>query len=321
MDSADRRLARRARLQRGVFTFQDAAACDVSRSTVNRRLAAGDYVTLFPGVMRHDFTPDTREARLLAALLYVGGEAALARETAADVHVLRGAGAADRIHVLVHTRTFTEPGFCAAVKVHRTRYLEPSHVTTRDGLSVTSVERTICDLAHRRPYAALRRMIGHAVRTERASADSLRACIEGLGRFRGKRKLVMLLDELSPLEEHTAEELEALFLRVVRPRGLEPTALNHPVRDLSGRRRYLDAVYLPERLPVELDSRLEHGTLLDWHDDLRRENAIILGDGWFPPLRYSWNDLTRHPAAVCDQIRRTLEAIRTGTARPLPSVE
>ena len=82
--------------------------------------------------------------------------------------------------------------------------------------------------------------------------------------------------------------------------------MNLVVRDVDGGRRRVDAVWLPQRLPVELDSRQTHGTLLDWHDDLRRENAITLAGRWRPFLRFSWDDVVRRPAAVVDAVRRAL---------------
>jgi acetyl coenzyme A synthetase (ADP forming)-like protein len=45
---------------------------------------------------------------------------------------------------------------------------------------------------------------------------------------------------------------------------LYPDVVNHPVVDAHGDTRVLDAAYLREHLPIELDSHLEHGTLLDW---------------------------------------------------------
>jgi very-short-patch-repair endonuclease len=91
--------------------------------------------------------------------------------------------------------------------------------------------------------------------------------------------------------------------------GLPPDAVNHPIRDATARRRELDAVYLEERLPIELDSRAYHGTLLDWHDDLRRENAIKLA-GWRDPLRFSFADLRDRPDEVVALVRGALEEIR-----------
>ena len=116
------------------------------------------------------------------------------------------------------------------------------------------------------------------------------------------------------LERAQRSELESLYLRVMRPLGLEPDVVNHPVIDAAGARRYLDAAYLPEHVPIELDSRQEHGTLLDWNDDTRRQNDIVLTEPWRPMLRFSWDDLHNHLGEVAHRVRLALRA--AGTTRP-----
>jgi very-short-patch-repair endonuclease len=60
---------------------------------------------------------------------------------------------------------------------------------------------------------------------------------------------------------------------------------------------------------VELDSREHHGTLLDWHDDLRRENGLKLV-GWPDPLRFSGADLRFRPDEVIDCVSEALAQAR-----------
>jgi hypothetical protein len=210
------------------------------------------------------------------------------------------------MHLLVRDRTFEAlPG----VTVHRTRNFEEADVRLVGPLRVTSPARTIADLAGDCGPTALRRTVADAVRRELTTATDLREMCRRLGRIRGKRELLALVDELSPLEASCRTELESQFLRAMTRAGLPPTAMNHPVVDAFGRRRFLDAAYLPEMVPVELDSKLSHGTLLDWHDDLRRENAIVLR-GWRDFLRFSWDDVINHTDLMVKTVRRALEAAR-----------
>jgi hypothetical protein len=134
----------------------------------------------------------------------------------------------------------------------------------------------------------------------------MRAAADELPRARGRRTLLLILDELSPLTHATRSQLEVKFLSVVEPAGLRPTAMNHPVVDVDGTTRYLDAVYLPEMLPIELDSAEWHRLTTDQHDDRRRANAIVLS-GWQSPLRYTWWDLVEHPDRVILEIRSALD--------------
>ena len=303
MPSPDQKLAAVCRRQFGVFTWAQAREVGLHDTTIDQRMVSGRYRRRFPGVLAEAGAPDTWDARAMAALLAVGGEAALARASAARVLGLdiRDDGP---IAVLVRCRTFTG---LEGLRVHRTRVLTPDDVTTVGPLRTTTVPRTIADVAATLDAAGLRSLVARSVRRGDCDATELRTMAARLGRFRGKRALGRLLDELHPLEHDCRSELESRFLRLMLGAGLPPTAMNHPVVDASGRRRVLDAVYLPQRLPIELDSRLAHGSLLDWHDDLRRENAVVLA-GWRSFLRFSWDDVVHRPDEVVHAVRLALEA-------------
>lgn len=305
MSKADLTLAAISRRQFAAFAWRQAREAGLHDTTIAQRLGRGRYRELLPGVLAEAGAPDRWEARAMAALLAVGGEAVLARGSAARVLDLDvPPPALEGLHVLVRQRTFPKlPG----VTVHRTRNLTDEDMTRAGPLATTTAPRTIVDLAGELGPIALRRTVAHAVRRELTGPTELRILCRRLGRIRGKRQLLALVDELSPLDRDCRSELETRFLRLMRGEGLVPTAMNHPVVDANGQRRLIDAVYLPERVPVELDSRLAHGTLLDWHDDLRRENAIVL-TGWRPFLRFSWADVTQRPDEVVTLVRRALAA-------------
>lgn len=311
MTDADASLAATSRRQFGAFSRTQATDAGVPRTTLDSRLVSGRYRRLLPGVLAEAATPDSWEARAMAALLYVGGESALARFSAARVHGLDVARPGDdRIAVVVQSRTFPDT---PAIRVHRTRRLDADDVVQVGPLSATSVTRTLCDLAGSLDPGALRRGVASAVRAGGTDATTLRLDMARLGRFRGRVALTRLVDELSPLDRDCRSALETAFLRLMRGTGLPPTAMNVPVIDIDGRRRVLDAVYLPERVPIELDSRRHHGTLLDWHDDLRRENAVVL-TGYRDFLRFSWQDVTEHPGEVVARVQSALDRARVECA-------
>ena len=301
----DRQIAALARRQHSVFTRAQAMDCGLAPRTWTSRLASGRYIAMFPGVARDAAAPDSWEARAMAAQLAIGGDATLARGSAArvlDLDVPRQTTSG--LHLVVGNRTFPTH---ADLSVHRTRHLPVADVTRSGPLRTTAHTRTIVDLAGDLGPVALRRVVADAVRRDLTTATDLRATVQRLGRVRGKRHLLDLVDELSPLDHDCRSALETTFLHLMRRAGRPPTAMNHPVIDTTGRRRILDAVYLPERVPIELDSRSAHGTLLDWHDDLRRENAVVL-TGWQPFLRFSWDDVTRRGAEVVACVHTALAA-------------
>ncbi len=79
----------------------------------------------------------------MAAVLACGGDAVLSHRSAAELHGLR---ATDRSRIEV-----TLPGRVrrhrAGIQVHRSTTLTAADVTTVDGIPVTTVARTIADLA------------------------------------------------------------------------------------------------------------------------------------------------------------------------------
>lgn len=307
----DRCLERRTHRRDGVFTLQDAEACGISRTTVYRRGRAGRYRRLQPRVFAIAAVPDSRRARLRAAELAVP-EGVISHRSAGEIHGLPGCRRDGAIDVLVGRDRPTRFAGVAGIRVHRTLRLGPEHIVEVDGIRVAAPDRTLCDLAGVLDRTALRRAVAHAVREGLVTVASLRAVAGGLGRFRGKRALLAVLAELSPLEGATRNELESRFLAVTTEGGVPPTEMNHPVRDVDGVRRVLDAVYLPERIPVELDGQRWHGLTTDRSDDRRRENAVVLTGEWRSFLRFTWWQVFHEPEEVVATIERALDAARSG---------
>lgn len=297
------------RAQLGLFTRRQAIGAGASAGAIDARVRRGRYRVWFPGVYAEAGLPETWEVAALAAVLSIGGEAVLARDSAARIHRLplphdRG----EVLHVLVRNRSFQR---VEGLAVHRTRTLLAHHRTTVGTHPVTTASRTVCDLAATLAGRPLRRLVAAAVRDGLCDAVALRSCLRELGPVAGAPRLRALVDELSPLDAQCASEFETVYLRMARRHGIEPTAMNHPVHDATGARRFLDAVYLPEHVWVELDSERFHGTLLDRNDDALRTVSIRRAGTWPEPLRFTWQDVTERPAQVAAQVRTALSAAAT----------
>lgn len=312
MTTSDHTLAELFRAQHQVAVTSQITAAGLSRSALQARLAGGRYQQLWPGVVMPATAPVTWQARAMGAQLYVGGEAALARSTAARVLGLTDRHGPDAIHLLVRDRVFPR---LTGVTVHRTNDLAATDIIDRSPFRVTRGERTLADMAIDTGVQPLRRLLKAGVRTDVVDPTRLRAHLRRRGRLAGKRALLRLLDELSPLEGACRNEFESRFLRLMRGAGIEPTAMNHPVTDARGRQREIDAVWLPEHLPVELHSKKWHGSDLDTHDDLGRENDIVLTGRWRTFLRFSWWDVTQRGDEVVTRVRAALDAARTTSHR------
>lgn len=310
---AEAGVAELQRQQLGLVTRAQAIAAGLPANVVDGRLRRGRYRRLLPGVYADAGLPDSWEVAALAAALWAGGDAVLARDSAARVHRLPlPASRGEVLHLLVRTRCFDpRPG----IVVHRTSTLEPHHVEAVDGLPVTTATRTVADLAATLQRTPLRRLVAAAVREGLTDALALRSMLRELGPVAGTRRLRALIDELSPLDAQCDSVLETDYLHMARRFGIEPTAMNHPVRDSNGDRRRLDVVYLPEHVWVELDSRKHHSCILDRNDDEDREDAVAAVAPWGRPLRFSWGDVHDRPAAVAAAVRAALAEARAAHQR------
>lgn len=308
MTPADRALARLLASQHGVASRAQAAATGVPLRTIDGRVQNGRYRAVLPGVVAEAAAPMSWQARALAAVLWAGGDASLARRSAARLWDLPTR--AGPIHVVVRDRTFAR---VAGVVVHRSRSLTDDHVTERDGLPTTTPARTVVDRAGEVSPRDLRRLLAAAARDGLVEATDLRVVMAEVGRVGGIGRLRTLVDELSPLDGQCNSVLESDWLQLVRANGMPPTAMNHEIRDRHGGKRYLDAAYVPERLPIELDSSRFHSTTLDRHDDAAREALIVGSDGWRRPLRFTWGDVHERPGDVVARLRDRLDTLRAAS--------
>jgi very-short-patch-repair endonuclease len=198
------------------------------------------------------------------------------------------------------------------IRVHRVRRLASDDIATRDGIPVTSLARTLLDLARSLPPVQFERAIGEA---ERLHLVDLRA-VERLGaRSRGHPGLPALT---SALFNHRGEppvtrsELERRFVDLCRMAGLSQPAMNANVAGLE-----VDALWRAERLIVELDGHEYHRTRAAFERDRLRDAALQLAG--YRVLRFTHRRLTSDPSAVVRTLREMLRHGAPAGSRQPPS--
>jgi len=126
----------------GYFTTSEAASAGYSRSLLAHHVRSGMLDRVQHGVYRLRRFPESPRADLIIAQLRAGAGAAISHESALEVYDLSDVLPAD-VHVTVpRTASRRRHG----VRLH-TSPLRFEDVTTRDGVTVTTVERTIADVA------------------------------------------------------------------------------------------------------------------------------------------------------------------------------
>ena len=83
-------LARMAAEHHGTFTIVHARACGFSDATIERRLAAGDWLSCHVGVFHHPAVPRSWRGDLLAACWAGGFRAVASHRSAAALWGLKG---------------------------------------------------------------------------------------------------------------------------------------------------------------------------------------------------------------------------------------
>jgi very-short-patch-repair endonuclease len=229
--------------------------------------------------------------RLTAALLYAGPGAMLSHQTAAYWWQLLPTQPS-----LSHVATPRNRASARGVRVHRQRDLP--RIRHR-GLPVTTVERTLLDLAATLPFAALRRALAEADFRNRLDPTAVTA---ELGRGRpGAAALRKALSLHCPELAQTRSVLEEKFLALCERERLPPPEINGQVEGLM-----VDGVWRQARLVVELDGLEAHSSPTQLDRDHKRD--LRLRAAGYRVSRYSWNQLANEPAAVAADLRRALSS-------------
>lgn len=158
------------------------------------------------------------------------------------------------------------------IHVHHSPALAAEDRTRVERIPVTSLERTLLDLAACLSAARLRKALEKAERMELLDLQRIGAL---LARTRGHPGWGRLRRALTAYRDpgFTRSDLERDFLRLVREAGLPRPATNLFVAGFE-----LDAYWERERFAVELDTYEFHGGRLSFEEDrLRREDLKLAG--------------------------------------------
>jgi very-short-patch-repair endonuclease len=172
---------------------------------------------------------------------------------------------------------------------HRVRALPEDQ--TRKGLPVTTVARTLLDLADTEPPHTIRRLLGDALYQKRTSVPQLTKELQTSPGRRSHAVLKRLIETASA----THSDVERAFLDLVKKAGLPKPETNFSVAGYK-----VDACWPRWRLVVELDTFHSHGDHLSFEDDRRRDAALARA-GW-RVLRFSDDRLRDEPLKVVGAI-------------------
>jgi very-short-patch-repair endonuclease len=283
----DERISALAQRDHGIVDVDGLRAVGASRTQIGRRLDAKRLVPLHRGVYALGHRRLTNAGWWLAALRAIGPGAVLSHVHAAALHELRPPPRG-WINVTVQSRSRRQR---KGIRVHATLDLPPEHVTVVDRIPVTTVPRTLADLAGTVPEPQLARALEAAEAHGFLDVPSVLAVSAGRP---GAQALKRLLQQELP---HTRSEFEAAFLSLCDRYGIARPRMNTRVEGYE-----VDAVWPERNLIVELDGYRYHRTRAAFERD--RERDADLHARGFATLRFTYRQVTSRPRWVANRLAR-----------------
>ncbi len=300
IDGRWRATADLATRRHGVVAHRELLALGWSSSAIGRAAATGRLHRLHVGVYAVGHRALGADGRRLAAVLACGPGAVLGHGTAAAVWGIRPS-AAGLVHVVVPSGAGRRAP--RGVRLHRCAALRDDERTEVGVLPVTSVARTLLELARSLPPAALARVLD---RTEVLGLFDLRAVEAVLAVHHGEPGTRRLRDGVAAHgaigAALTRSALEDAFLALCDEHGLPRPHANAVVCGLE-----VDFLF-PGGLVVEADSRRHHTGALAFERDRERDARLLVAG--FRVLRLTHRRIAGEPAAVARLVRAALAAPR-----------
>jgi len=246
----------------------------------------------------------TVRGRYRAAVLACTGSrhaAGLSTRSAADLHGLRACHRRT-VEVIVPGRsTHRHEG----IQVHRSINLTPDDITVVDGIAVTTVARTLLDLAAVVPRRGLERALDQAEILGVFDLDALIDQLQRNPKHPGAGRLRAALSQYDVGSAITDSELEERFLAFCRAHALPAPEWRAAVDPGNGGVLLRpDAVWRDQKVVVECDGERIHRTRRAFHDDRARDQRLVAA-GW-RVIRTTWKQLTERPHELAAILRQLL---------------
>ncbi|MGZ4200680.1 MAG: DUF559 domain-containing protein [Thermoleophilaceae bacterium] len=187
------------------------------------------------------------------------------------------------------------------IQVHTSGPFHPDDITEIDGIPVTSLARTLLDLAEVVPMDHLAKCVEEAMRKRIYDHRAVFELLERSPGRRGQKPLRAVLTGVVLVDPATRKELERRFQKLLREHRIPK-----PVRNTLAEGYEVDNVWLEHKLIAELDGYENHGTRKAFEADrLRDANLQLAG---YRVIRITWRQLTQEPAEIADLLHRCLRA-------------
>jgi hypothetical protein len=292
----DEAVARLAERQYGVVARAQLLELGLGPDAIDHRLQRKRLHAIHRGVYAVGQRQLKREAKWMAAVLAYGTGAVLShRPGGAHWELVRERGPCE---VTVPKARRSRPG----IRVHHA-HLPPDEITVHHGIPITTVPRTLFDLAAYVSERELERAINEAEIRRLWDELSLDHLLDRYPRHHGNRAIRAALTQRRAGATVTKSDLEEMFIALIDAAGIPRPEINVIVEGFE-----VDAVWRDARLVVELDGRDFHGTAAAFERDRVRDRSLQVA-GW-SPIRITYLQVRDTPELVVRDVR----LLRSGRA-------
>jgi putative AbiEi antitoxin of type IV toxin-antitoxin system len=288
----DRAIAAVAAKQRGNITTQQLLGLGLDDPAIRYRVNVGRLHRVFRGVYSVGRPPGSPEDWASAAVLACGAGAALSHASAMALWgYWRHWDRPYEVTVVGDRRT-------RGIRVRRSTTLRRHDVTRQLGIRVTTPARTIFDISPRQTDKAFKRTVNNALHSPWMTAGHLVDAVALHPNLSGARRAAKLIGlPGTPTRSGWEDDFPAFCRRY----GLPTPVMGAPLHGYV-----VDALFVAERVIVELDSKEFHLDAIAFETD-RERDAEMLVHG-LVTVRVTWERLEQRPQREASRLHTILAA-------------
>jgi hypothetical protein len=254
--------------QRGVVSRSQLKERGISGPTITRWTQRGRLRRIHPQVYAFGHAQLTRVGWWHAALLACGDGAVLSHSTAAAHWALM-----PELGPVVHVTPASRRGHATTgIATHRPP-ARAEEVTRHEGIPVTTVARTVVDLAWQLGKGRLAEVVDRALLLRLYDHKQMQAALDRAHGRHGLKHLIPVIEQATPEGERFRSGTERRVRDRLVAAGLPRPLVNADVQDRYGRWHEVDLLWPARRLVVEIDGP-QHRMPAQRAKDLERDAAL-----------------------------------------------
>lgn len=299
----------------GFATYAELLASGLTRARIRTMVQRGELISLARGIYitadlanRIQILPGADTAtRAMAALATLGPGTVVSHMAAAELHGLDQLEAAEGLTVSrppgAGSRSARQPGLL----VHNAG-LPAGHVGWRLGVPVTTVPRTVIDLARTLDFRSGLVVADSALHQRLTSKQELRDVLAACRRWPGSSKAAEVVEFADGRAESVLESIARIAFRDL---GLPAPELQVEIRDADGQFiGRVDFLWRRFRTIAEVDGALKYDDRSRARAQLRRDKLLRAAN--YEVEHFSWRDVVYEQDEVGSSLR---SAFRLGSQR------